>query len=52
MVFRFFRGSVPLYRDGILIGGIGVSGDGIDQDDFIAFYGASRGRVGCSWAFS
>ncbi len=25
-----------------MIGGIGVSGDGIDQDDLVAFYGASR----------
>jgi uncharacterized protein GlcG (DUF336 family) len=39
---QIFPGSVPLYRDGILIGAIGVSGDGIDQDDAVAFYGASR----------
>lgn len=39
---QIFPGAVPLYRDGVLIGGIGVSGDGIDQDDLIAFYGASR----------
>jgi hypothetical protein len=25
-----------------LIGAIGVSGDGIDQDDMVAFFGASR----------
>lgn len=39
---QIFPGSVPLYRNGVLIGGIGISGDGIDQDDLIAFYGASR----------
>ena len=32
---------MPLYRNGVLIGAIGVSGDGIDQDDLVAFYGAS-----------
>lgn len=37
-----FPGGFPLYRNGVLIGGIGVSGDGIDQDDLI---GAS-GTVG------
>lgn len=39
---QIFPGSVPLYRGGVLIGAIGVSGDGIDQDDLISFYGASR----------
>lgn len=39
---QIFPGSVPLYRGSTLIGGLGVSGDGIDQDDLIAFYGASR----------
>jgi len=35
-----FPGGVPLYRKGRLIGAIGVSGDGVDQDDLIAFAGA------------
>lgn len=39
---QIFPGSVPLYRGNTLIGAIGISGDGIDQDDLIAFYGASR----------
>jgi uncharacterized protein GlcG (DUF336 family) len=39
---QVFPGGVPLYRGGQLIGGIGVSGDGIDQDDMVAFFGASR----------
>jgi len=36
---QIFPGSVPIYRDGTLIGGLGVSGDGVDQDDMIAFLG-------------
>lgn len=36
---QIFPGSVPIYRGGQLIGGIGVSGDGVDQDDMIAFLG-------------
>lgn len=31
-----FPGAVPLYRNGILIGAVSVSGDGVDQDDLIA----------------
>lgn len=33
---QIFPGSVPIYRGSQLIGGIGVSGDGVDQDDMIA----------------
>lgn len=36
-----FPGGIPLYRDGVLIGAIGVSGDGVDQDDIIAASGAA-----------
>ena len=36
---QLFPGGVPIYRAGQLIGGVGVSGDGIDQDDMIAFLG-------------
>lgn len=36
-----FPGGFPLYRNGLLIGAIGVSGDGIDQDDLISASGAS-----------
>lgn len=36
----FFPGSVPLYLNGKLVGGLGVSGDGVDQDDFAAAGGA------------
>ncbi|QQV77682.1 heme-binding protein [Sphingomonas aliaeris] len=36
---QIFPGSVPIYRNDVLIGAIGVSGDGIDQDDMISFLG-------------
>ncbi len=34
-----FPGGFPLYRNGVLIGAIGVSGDGVDQDDLVAASG-------------
>ncbi len=37
----FFPGSVPLYRNGTLVGGLGVSGDGVDQDDFVVSGGSA-----------
>ena len=48
---QIFPGSVPLYRGSQLVGGIGVSGDGIDQDDMVSFLGAYNGgiRVGGSF---
>jgi uncharacterized protein GlcG (DUF336 family) len=36
---QIFPGSVPIYRGGMLVGAIGVSGDGVDQDDMVAFLG-------------
>lgn len=36
---QIFPGGVPIYRGSDLVGGIGVSGDGIDQDDMISFLG-------------
>ncbi|HEV8230867.1 MAG TPA: heme-binding protein [Thermoanaerobaculia bacterium] len=38
---QIFPGSVPLYKNGVLVGGIGVSGDGVDQDDVIATMGSA-----------
>jgi len=38
---QIFPGSVPLYKNGVLVGGIGISGDGVDQDDLIAGAGAN-----------
>ncbi len=37
----FFPGSVPLYLNGKLVGGLGVSGDGVDQDDYATAGGAA-----------
>lgn len=36
---QIFPGGVPIYRGTTMIGAIGVSGDGIDQDDMISFLG-------------
>jgi uncharacterized protein GlcG (DUF336 family) len=36
-----FPGGFPLYKDGILVGAIGISGDGVDQDDLIGYTGAT-----------
>ena len=36
----FFAGATPLVRNGVLVGGLGVSGDGIEQDDYVTFHGA------------
>ena len=36
----FFPGSLGLYRNGTLVGGLGVSGDGVDQDDYVTAGGA------------
>src|SRR5262249_40690361 len=35
-----FPGAFPLYRNGVLVGAIGISGDGVDQDDI-------AGAAGC-----
>ncbi|MEO1045815.1 MAG: heme-binding protein [Pseudomonadota bacterium] len=42
---QIFPGSVPIYRGNQLIGGIGVSGDGIDQDDMVSFLGLHNAGV-------
>jgi uncharacterized protein GlcG (DUF336 family) len=39
---QIFPGSVPIYRGNTLIGGIGISGDGVDQDDMVAFLGLNN----------
>ncbi|MFD1611631.1 heme-binding protein [Sphingomonas tabacisoli] len=45
---QIFPGGVPIYRGNTLVGAIGISGDGIDQDDMISFLGLANGgaRVG------
>jgi len=39
---QIFPGSVPIYRGNQLVGAIGISGDGIDQDDMVAFLGLAN----------
>ncbi|MGH7787949.1 MAG: heme-binding protein [Candidatus Binatia bacterium] len=36
----FFPGATPIYRAAALIGGFGVSGDGVEQDDLVTVAGA------------
>ncbi|HYE45312.1 MAG TPA: heme-binding protein, partial [Caulobacter sp.] len=45
---QIFPGGVPIYRGSQLVGAIGVSGDGIDQDDMVGFLGLKEAglRVG------
>jgi uncharacterized protein GlcG (DUF336 family) len=38
---QIFPGSVPLYKNGVLVGAIGISGDGVDQDDLISAAGGN-----------
>ena len=42
---QIFSGAVTLYRGSTMVGAIGVSGDGIDQDDMISFLGANNGGL-------
>jgi uncharacterized protein GlcG (DUF336 family) len=37
----FFPGSTGLYRNGVLVGGLGISGDGVDEDDYVTNGGAA-----------
>ncbi|MFZ6773536.1 heme-binding protein [Undibacterium sp. SXout7W] len=39
---QIFPGGFPIYRGNVFIGAIGVSGDGVDQDDMIGFLGLAR----------
>jgi uncharacterized protein GlcG (DUF336 family) len=38
----FFPGATPLYVGGKLMGGLGISGDGVEQDDYVTFLGAGE----------
>jgi uncharacterized protein GlcG (DUF336 family) len=37
-----FPGGLPLYKNGVFVGAIGISGDGVDQDD-LAGFGGTKG---------
>jgi uncharacterized protein GlcG (DUF336 family) len=39
---QIFPGASPIYRGDRLIGAIGVSGDGVDQDDMVSFLGVAN----------
>lgn len=39
---QIFPGAVPIYRGNTLVGAIGISGDGIDQDDMVSFLGLAN----------
>ncbi|HYS56143.1 MAG TPA: heme-binding protein [Thermoanaerobaculia bacterium] len=36
----FFPGATPLYVNGSLAGGLGISGDGVEQDDYVTYLAA------------
>jgi len=36
---QIFAGSVPLYKNGVLVGALGISGDGVEQESEIAATG-------------
>ncbi len=38
---QIFPGSVPLYKNGVFAGALGISGDGVDQDDLISGGGSN-----------
>ncbi|MDN3640305.1 heme-binding protein [Simiduia curdlanivorans] len=49
---QIFPGSVPIYRGNQLVGGIGVSGDGVDQDDMIAMLGLYEAELALGGAIN
>jgi hypothetical protein len=42
---QIFPGSVPIFKRGVLVGALGISGDGVDQDDMVAFLGVNNASV-------
>lgn len=42
---QIFPGSVPIFKSGVLVGALGISGDGVDQDDMVAFLGVNNASV-------
>ncbi len=40
---QIFSGGTPIYRGSTLVGAIGISGDGIQQDSMVAFLGVQNG---------
>lgn len=48
---QIFPGGSPIYRGDKLIGGVGLSGDGVDQDDMIGFLGVYNAGVALNTGF-
>ena len=48
---QIFPGGVPVYRAGVLIGAVGISGDGVDQDDMVAFLGLANAATALGTGF-
>ncbi len=48
---QIFPGSFPIYRGATLIGAVGVSGDGIDQDDMVSFLGLANAAKAMNTGF-
>src|SRR5207244_12796953 len=46
----FFPGSAGLYRNGVLVGRLGVSGGGVDQDDVVTRAGTKGFEARARWA--
>jgi len=42
---QIFPGGFPIYKGDQLVGAIGVSGDGVDQDDMIGYLGVINGAT-------
>jgi uncharacterized protein GlcG (DUF336 family) len=40
-----FPGGVALYKNNLIVGGLGVSGDGVDQDEAVAIAGSRNGQT-------
>ena len=49
---QIFPGSAPIYRGDRLIGAVGVSGDGVDQDDMIGFLGVHNASLALNLSIS
>lgn len=37
--FQIFPGGFPIYKGDTLVGAVGISGDGVDQDDMVGYLG-------------
>ena len=40
---QIFPGAVPIYRGSVLVGAVGISGDGVQQDDLTSFLAVQDG---------